>query len=801
MTLLDGLGSLPQLSSYSPAALRQLKADAAEKLQALLPIASGTVESGTVSITETTVRLGSFAIPKGPFLSNDNLFSFDAPTTQDNLMRVMRACQLRKPILLEGSPGVGKTSLVAALANICGYQLCRINLSDQTDLVDLFGSDLPVEGGGPGEFAWKDAEFLRALQEGHWVLLDEMNLAPQAVLEGLNAVLDHRGTVYIPELGRSFTRHPSFRIFAAQNPLHQGGGRKGLPKSFLNRFTKVYVQELTRDDVLLVCRNLFPSLAENTLAKMITYTTRLNDAVTADRSFGREGSPWEFNLRDLIRWATLLEKSRVADKHPSLYLNSLFVQRFRTPQDRELATRLFVDTFDDGITAQLPCVSVSPRFLLVGASILPRVGCTIGERCGRMVRCQISALEAIAVCMAEGWLAIVTGPRRSGKSSVVRLLAHLTGHQLSEISINSATDATDILGSFEELDSRGRLIQQLQRILLLLDRVHALRGGSASKISQVFSTSVRQLLKTWSPPLFEHIRTISTNLLKDLDNARKEDSSILGDLTAALSSLMADDQPQAVFEWVDGPLVKALREGGWVCLHGANLCNPSVLDRLNSLCENDGRLVLNERGAVNGEVETIEPHPGFRLFMCVDGQYGELSRAMRNRGVEIALAPVDNTEDAIRIMDHLRLPTVRADNMGGRQLSIASEALRRGVNESEWQCADRPSSSMLDIDSSSSVLLDVLAALESDETHDEKASTHFISHSVPPSFLHLLRRVAASRPLNLDRIRDLADSLISSRPLAETLRMREELSHDFVPQEVLLVQVSIQCIFGNTSAT
>jgi midasin len=92
------------------------------------------------------------------------------------------------PILLEGSPGVGKMSLVAAFANISDHELCRINLSDQTDLIDLFGSDLPVEGGGPGEFAWKDAEFLKAVQEGHWVLLDEMNLAPQAILEGLNAV-------------------------------------------------------------------------------------------------------------------------------------------------------------------------------------------------------------------------------------------------------------------------------------------------------------------------------------------------------------------------------------------------------------------------------------------------------------------------------------------------------------------------------------------------------------------------------------------------------------------------------------
>jgi len=62
--------------------------------------------------------------------------------------------QLRKPILLEGSPGVGKTSLIAAIARAAGRKFVRINLSEQTDMMDLLGADLPVEGGGAGEFAW-----------------------------------------------------------------------------------------------------------------------------------------------------------------------------------------------------------------------------------------------------------------------------------------------------------------------------------------------------------------------------------------------------------------------------------------------------------------------------------------------------------------------------------------------------------------------------------------------------------------------------------------------------------------------
>lgn len=35
-----------------------------------------------------------------------------------------------------------------------GHRLVRINLSEQTDMMDLLGADLPIEGGAPGEFAW-----------------------------------------------------------------------------------------------------------------------------------------------------------------------------------------------------------------------------------------------------------------------------------------------------------------------------------------------------------------------------------------------------------------------------------------------------------------------------------------------------------------------------------------------------------------------------------------------------------------------------------------------------------------------
>ena len=61
-------------------------------------------------------------------------------------------------------------------------------------------------------------------------------------ISGLNACLDHRGEVYIPELCKSFkvgAGQGRSRFIACMNPVDQGAGRKALPKSFLNRFVKV----------------------------------------------------------------------------------------------------------------------------------------------------------------------------------------------------------------------------------------------------------------------------------------------------------------------------------------------------------------------------------------------------------------------------------------------------------------------------------------------------------------------------------------------------------------------------------
>ncbi|PVG02175.1 P-loop containing nucleoside triphosphate hydrolase protein [Serendipita vermifera] len=608
MVVLDGLASLPQAQSWSVNSLIKFKERALVELMKLVSIDWDLPKDYPVVSSVDTFGVGPFKVALGNHSPPKLEFELQAPTTLENCKRVLRACQLNKPILLEGSPGVGKTSLIIALAALTSHNLCRVNLSDQTDLMDLFGSDLPVEGAEAGEFAWRDAAFLQAMQQGDWVLLDEMNLAPQAVLEGLNSVLDHRGTVFLPELDRTFTCHPDFRLFAAQNPVQQGGGRKGLPKSFVNRFTKVYLDDLNANDLLIIANRLHPDWSKHQLRQMITFNSKVHEETTVLKTMGRQGSPWEFNLRDVMRWLAMFQNPsllEVSPLNPTEFLPEIYLERFRSSADRDRTCLLVEDIFAEKMRKRCTHMDLSSQWTQFGHALIhQQPSWNQIPQPPIALQSHSIALESASKCIEKGWLIILVSNVGAGKTSLIRHLAARYGSRVIEFSANSATDTSDILGSFEQEDTILCASTLIDQDFKLLDE-----------------DAVSNLLETFG----------------NLENTRE----------ATNSQERRDGKGR--FTWVDGPLIRSIKEGSWFILDNANLCNPSVLDRLNSLCEMGGSLSLTERGLINGEVETIRPHPNFRLIMTMDPTNGELSRAMRNRGMEIYLEPSHSDEDQLQM--------------------------------------------------------------------------------------------------------------------------------------------------------
>ncbi|VDN51100.1 unnamed protein product [Dracunculus medinensis] len=380
-------------------------------------------------------------------------FVFNTDWFEKMSLNIARALSIDKPILIQGEPGCGKSSIVVALAAATGHHLTRLNLSEQTELSDLFGTDVPtVLQDGRTSFEWKDGPLLTAINNGHWILLDEMNLASQSILEGLNACFDHRHQLFIPELNRMFeigsSSHNS-KFFACQNPHNLGGNRRALPKSFLNRFSVVSVSFQINDyhDYLSISSQIYG--IQSDMNQILNKVNRsVKSKMLKDKTFAKIGGPYEFNIRDVLRWSSFISEFGISNYPYEL----LYVQRFRTEEDREVMREIYKKESGESCKTLSLSVSVSDKFVRIGRIELIRSFKRIFEDNLKLLPSQASILEHLATCVRMNWISLIVGESKIGKSSVVKNLAALTGNELKIMRLTSETDASELIGSFEQVN-------------------------------------------------------------------------------------------------------------------------------------------------------------------------------------------------------------------------------------------------------------------------------------------------------------------------------------------------------------
>jgi midasin len=68
------------------------------------------------------------------------------------------------------------------------------------------------------------------------------------------------------------------------------------------------------------------------------------------------------------------------------------------------------------------------------------------------------------------------------------------------------------------------------------------------------------------------------------------------------------------FVWLDGILIQAMENGTWLLLEDVNFSKPSNLDRIHSLLEPNGSILVNESGDIT---RLVICHPKFHLFFTL----------------------------------------------------------------------------------------------------------------------------------------------------------------------------------------
>jgi len=149
-------------------------------------------------------------------------------------------------ILVEGAPGLAKTTTINALSKAIGLDSKRIQFTPDLLPSDILGAQI---------YNPKDHSF--SIKKGplftHLLLADEINRAPAKVQSALLEVMQERQVTIADE---TFELDAPFLVMATQNPI-ENEGVYALPEAQLDRFMmKIVVNHNSEEEELVIMKKV-----------------------------------------------------------------------------------------------------------------------------------------------------------------------------------------------------------------------------------------------------------------------------------------------------------------------------------------------------------------------------------------------------------------------------------------------------------------------------------------------------------------------------------------------------------------
>lgn len=166
---------------------------------------------------------------------------YTAPTP-DLLFDTLIATSLRKNILLQGPTGSGKTKLAEWISHVYQKPMYMINCSVDLDAEAMLGYKTIEYRENEPHITFIPGPVIQAMQKGHLLYIDEINMAKPETLPILNGILDYRRRITNPFTTEVIQAQPGFSVIASVNIGYIG--TVPLNEALKNRFISIDVPYL-----------------------------------------------------------------------------------------------------------------------------------------------------------------------------------------------------------------------------------------------------------------------------------------------------------------------------------------------------------------------------------------------------------------------------------------------------------------------------------------------------------------------------------------------------------------------------
>ena len=186
------------------------------------------------------------------------------PPDMDLMIDAITALSLGKNVLLKGPTGAGKTKFAETLSNLFSQPMFSVNCSVDLDAESLLGFKTLAYEGEKQVIDFVSGPVINAMKHGHFLYIDEVNMAKPETLPLINGVLDYRRTITNPFTNEVITAKEGFNVIAAINEGYVG--TVPLNEALKNRFIVIEV----------------PYIEGEQLKQLIQTNTKLEDERTIE---------------------------------------------------------------------------------------------------------------------------------------------------------------------------------------------------------------------------------------------------------------------------------------------------------------------------------------------------------------------------------------------------------------------------------------------------------------------------------------------------------------------------------------